>query len=66
MWQEKALTHAAELFESADSDHDGILSCHELLSLMRKVRILALMALLSDEPPASSIRSQSGLAALNG
>ena len=36
VWQEKALTHAAELFEEGDENGDGTLSCHELMRLMHK------------------------------
>ena len=35
--QEHVLDHAAELFEEGDTNHDGSLSCNEILLLMRKV-----------------------------
>lgn len=35
--QEHVLDHAAELFEEGDLNHDGSLSCNEILLLMRKV-----------------------------
>ena len=35
--QERALEHAAELFEEGDTDKNGVLSCNEIVLMMRKV-----------------------------
>ena len=38
------LDHAAELFEEGDTNHDGSLSCNEILLLMRKVTCLPFLS----------------------
>ena len=38
LWQEKALSHALELFESGDVNGDGWLTCEEIVQTMLKGR----------------------------
>ena len=40
--QDQALTHAAELFAEGDANNDGYLTCHEMLRLLKKVKLLRL------------------------
>lgn len=38
-WQDRALDHAAELFEAGDKDKNGYMDCEEIMDIMRVVSI---------------------------